>query len=373
MNWHPARDGQKTIIVKKERRLILQYHLSSTGLGNFSSGNVIDSEARFAFPFLHSITIISSVILGLFIYQATITKTLRTRCLNAIVQSSPVMAPACRGIADCHTPDYPCVPVLRTSNIPFLLIAKMAYTQHLDSGRARKRGRKGRKLPGEVLQRFKNLSSHSAELSGMNNRFGTWPACTRESVTAALWSRLPAFDGCAVSQNSWRRGAPAAPEMEGEKTTNKKQKQRFLCEADTWFWALPEPDVSPVVWPVVPCTERSKCCCPSTRAQSSAREKVQHNPMGKSSTTSLPGGSPSPAAPHDILPVETTSMGPSSGTTSVDEWVGGTISPSLCDPLSTSKPVLHPQVWLNGNSSLYPEMLMSVFGGFVVGKTDLHA
>lgn len=118
MNWHPAWDGQKTIIVQKERRLILQYHLSSTGLGNFSTGNVIDSEARFAFPFLHSITIISSVILGLFIYQATITKTLRTRCLNAIVQSSPVMAPACRGIADSHTPDYPCVPVLRPSNIP---------------------------------------------------------------------------------------------------------------------------------------------------------------------------------------------------------------------------------------------------------------
>lgn len=118
MNWHPAWDGQKTIIVKKERRLILQYHLSSTGLGNFSSGNVIDSEARFAFPFLHSITIISSVILGLFIYQATITKTLRTRCLNAIVQSSPAMAPACRGIADSHTPDYPWVPVFRTSNIP---------------------------------------------------------------------------------------------------------------------------------------------------------------------------------------------------------------------------------------------------------------
>lgn len=68
---------------RKERRLILQYHSSRTGLGNFSSGNVIDSEAGFAFPFLPSITIISSVILGLFIYQATITKKLRTRGLNA--------------------------------------------------------------------------------------------------------------------------------------------------------------------------------------------------------------------------------------------------------------------------------------------------
>lgn len=172
--------------MKKERRLILQYHLSSTGLGNFSSGNVIDSEARFAFPFLHSITIISSVILGLFIYQATITKTLRTRCLNAIVQSSPVMAPACRGIADSHTPDFPLYLCSEPAISPFLLIAKMAHAQPLPSGRARERHRKGRKLPGEVLQCFKNLSSHSAELSGMNNRFGTWPACTRESVTAAL-------------------------------------------------------------------------------------------------------------------------------------------------------------------------------------------
>lgn len=162
----------------------------------------------------------------------------------------------------------------------FLLIAKMAYAQPLASGRARERGRKGRKLPGEVLQCFKNLSSHSAELSGMNNRFGTWPACTRESVTAALWSGLPAFDGCAVSQNSWRRGNPAAPRRR-EKTTNKKQKQRFLCEADTRFWTLPEPDVSPAAWPVVPCTERSRHCCLSIRAQRSAREKMQHNPMEK--------------------------------------------------------------------------------------------
>lgn len=109
--------------MKKERRLILQYHLSSTGLGNFSSGNVIDSEAGFAFPFLHSITIISSVILGLFIYQATITKTLRTRCLNAVLQSIPVQALACRGAADSHTPDYPrvhvCMCVQKQQYSPF--------------------------------------------------------------------------------------------------------------------------------------------------------------------------------------------------------------------------------------------------------------
>lgn len=228
MNWHPAWDGQKTIIVKKERRLILQYHLSSTGLGNFSSGSVIDSEARFAFPFLHSITIISSVILGLFIYQAMITKTLRTRCLNAMVQSSPVMAPACRGIADSHTPAYPRVPVLRTSNIPFLFIAKMAHAQHLAGGWEGERGRKGRKLPGEVLQCFKSLSSQSAEHSGMNNRFGSWPACTRESVTAALWSGLAAFDGCAVSPNSWRRSAPAAPETDGRKQQTKSKSRGFF-------------------------------------------------------------------------------------------------------------------------------------------------
>lgn len=242
MNWHPAWDGQKTIIVKKERRLILQYHLSSTGLGNFSSGNVIDSEARFAFPFLHSITIISSVILGLFIYQATITKTLRTRCLNAIVQSSPGMAPACRGIADSHTPDFPCVPVLRTSNTPHFANCQNSTRSAPGFRQSEGRHRKGRKLPGEVLQCFENLSSHSAELSGMNNRFGTWPACTRESVTAALWSGLPAFDGCAVSQNSWRRGAPAAPETGGK---NNKQKAKAeaslwgrhgsgLCQSQTW-------------------------------------------------------------------------------------------------------------------------------------------
>lgn len=95
--------------MKGERRLILQYHPSSTGLGNFSSGNIIDSDAGFAFPFLHSITIISSVILGLFIYQATVTKTLRARRLNARLRRTAAQALACGGVADPPTPDHPCV------------------------------------------------------------------------------------------------------------------------------------------------------------------------------------------------------------------------------------------------------------------------
>lgn len=146
---------------------------------------------------------------------------------------------------DCwlpHTWLSPCTCAQKPAISPFLLIAKMARTQHLNSGRARERGRKGRKLPGEVLQCFKNLSSHSAELCGMNNRFGTWPACTRESVTAALLSRLPAFDGCGVSQNSWRRGAPAALETEGKKQQTKSKSRGFfvrqthgsgLCQSQT--------------------------------------------------------------------------------------------------------------------------------------------
>lgn len=85
---------------------------------------------------------------------------------------------------------------------------------------------KGRKLPGEVLQCFQNLSSHSAELSGMNNRFGTWPACTGEAVTAALRAGLPTFDGCAVSQNSWRRGALAACMRRRKKGKQTKSKSR---------------------------------------------------------------------------------------------------------------------------------------------------
>lgn len=89
---------------------------------------------------------------------------------------------------------------------------------------------KGRKLPGEVLQCFQNLSSHSAELSGMNNRFGTWPACTGEAVTAALRAGLPTFDGCAVSQNSWRRGALAAC-MRWRKKANK---QKARAEISLW-------------------------------------------------------------------------------------------------------------------------------------------
>lgn len=148
MNWHPAWDGQKTIIVKKERRLILQYHLSSAGLGNFSSGNVIDREAGFAFPFLHSITIISSVILGLFIYQATITKTPRTRCLNATPQSIAAQALAGRRSAGAPTPAYPsvCARVCSEATLfPSPLIVKMSHVWHAAWGREREWGSERKK------------------------------------------------------------------------------------------------------------------------------------------------------------------------------------------------------------------------------------
>lgn len=320
MNWHPAWDGQKTIIAKKERRLILQYHLSSAGLGNFSSGNVIDSEAGFAFPFLHSITIIRSVILGLFIYQATITKTLRTRCLNATVQSIAVQALVCRGIADSHTPDCPCVSVFRSNNIPPLLIAKMAHVLHLASGSVRESSRNSRKLHGKVLQCFKNLSSHSTELSQMNNRFGTWPACTGESVTAALWSGFPSFDGCAVSHNSWRRRAPAERlRWRGQKTTNRKQNKRFLCEADRRIWALPERDVSP-------------CSVACGALHQDTQILVPHGP---------------PINPK---------RGPGRRGSA---WNATPASPKLTE-----------YTW--GNFSFHPKMIVLVFGEFVAGKTDPH-
>lgn len=64
----------------------------------------------------------------------------------------------------------------------------------------------------------------------MNNRFGTWPACTGEAVTAALRAGLPTFDGCAVSQNSWRRGALAAC-MRWRKKANK---QKARAEISLW-------------------------------------------------------------------------------------------------------------------------------------------
>lgn len=139
-----------------------------------------------------------------------------------------------------------CVYVCSEATIfPFLLTAKVAHVLHLVWGRVRERGRKGRKLPGKVLRCFKNLSSHSAKLSRMNNRFGTWPACTGESVIAALWSGFPTFDGCAVSQNSWKRGAPAeCMRWRGKKKPQTKSK-KFLCEADTRIWALPAQDASP--------------------------------------------------------------------------------------------------------------------------------
>lgn len=143
---------------------------------------------------------------------------------------------------------------------------------------------KGRKLPGEVLLCFQNLSSHSAELSGMNNRFGTWPACTGEAVTAALRAGLPTFDGCAVSQNSWRRGTLAVCMRRRKKRqTNKKQEQRFLCEADTHIRALLERD-------------RSPC---STACGALHREKQllpPHSPL------SLPDEGCGEGAPHTVPP-----------------------------------------------------------------------
>lgn len=225
-------------------------------------------------------------------------------------------------------------------------MAKIAHAQHLAPGRARERGSKGRKLPGGVLQCFKNLSSRSAELSGRNNRFGTWPACSRESVTAALWSGLPVFDGCSVSQNSWRRGTPAAQETEGKTQQTKSQSRGFFVGQTQ----------RRVTCGVVPCTERNRHCCASSHSRRSAREKMQHNPMGKSSNSSLPGGSPSP---HGIFPAVTTSRGPSS----VDEWVGGHHKPITLSLSQHIKALWHYQGWLNGNSSLHPKMLVSVFGG----------
>lgn len=257
-----------------------------------------------------------------------------------------------------------CVYVCSEATIfPFLLFAKMAHILHLAWGRVRERGRKGRKLPAKVLQCFKNLSSHSAELSHVNNRFGTWPACTRESVTAALWSGFPTFDGCAVSQNSWRRGAPAeCMRWRGKKTTKSKRKDFFvsqthasgLCQSETRHLAA---------WPVAPYTETNRYLCPTAplHSQMRTREKVHHmqcNPRWRSSKSSLPvglssgfttscssqrhfsSGRPPPRAPPG--------MACHGSTNSLEEWVGGTASPSLSASQHIKEPYCTPKAdWMH--------------------------
>lgn len=165
----------------------------------------------------------------------------------------------------------------------------MAPVPHLAWDGLRERNRKGRKLPGEVLQRFKNLSSHSAEVSDANNRFGTWPACTGGSAAAALWSEFPTFDGCAVSRNSWRRGAPAECTSWGaEKTTREKEKKRFLCEADTHLGSARARRV--MAWGALHQNEQILLPTGPPHSQRRAREKVHHvqcNPRWRSGKSSI--------------------------------------------------------------------------------------
>lgn len=134
----------------------------------------MDSEAGFAFPFLHSITIISSVIFGLFIYQAMVTKTLGARCLNAAMAVCSVCS--CKQEEHCCScTGLPCsclcthtVCAERAVHLCELLKCH-TFSTWLEAERG-KEAEEGRKLPAEALQCFQALSSHSEELSGTTNK-----------------------------------------------------------------------------------------------------------------------------------------------------------------------------------------------------------
>lgn len=255
----------------------------------------------------------------------------------------------------------------------------MAHILHLAWGRVRERDRKGRKLPGKVLQCFKNLSSHSAELSCMNNRFGTWPACIGDSVTAALWSGFPTFDGCAVSQNSWRRGAPAeCMRWRGKKKNKQKAKEEIslwgrhthLGSAGTrrvtlwhglWHPTLRQTDISAPQAPLVPKWGPGRRCTMCNATPDG----------GPASAPSWWGSAvcpPPPAAPKGIFPARDHLLRPlqawacCSGTDSLEEWVGGTASPSLGASLSAhQRAIVLPQGWLNAPGATFHSTLRCLY------------
>lgn len=196
-----------------------------------------------------------------------------------------------------------------------------------------------------------------------------------------------------MSQNSWKRGTPAECMRWGKKTQQTKSKRRDFFVRQTHASGLCQSETCHLAsWPVMPCTEMNRYYCPTGPpcSQMRTREKVhhmQHNPRWRSSKSSLPvqlssgfttscsfhrhffSGRPPPQAPPG-----TACHG---GTNCLEEWVGGTGSPLLkCVSLSTSKshiapPRLSECTW--GNFSFHPEMLVSVLGEFVVGKTNPHA
>lgn len=168
---------------------------------------------------------------------------------------------------------------------------------------------KGRKLPGEVLLCFQNLSSHSAELSGMNNRFGTWPACTGEAVTAALRAGLPTFDGCAVSQNSWRRGTLAVCMRRRKKGKQTKSKSRDFFVRQTHTSGLCWSETGHLAArPAGPYTARNSSYRPTAPSHSQTRavERVHPTqcllPGGVLPLVGLSSGSEPPAAPEGDSP-----------------------------------------------------------------------
>lgn len=259
----------------------------------------------------------------------------------------------------------------------------MAPVPHLAWDGLRERNRKGRKLPGEVLQRFKNLSSHSAEVSDANNRFGTWPACTGGSATAALWSGFPTFDGCAVSRNSWRRGAPAECTSWGGKKQRGKRKRRDFFVRQTRIWALPERDAS---WPEVPYTKMNRYCCPQApltpkggpgRRCATCNATPDEGPARALSWWGSAMGLPPPAAPKGIFPLGNNLLGPLQAQQHQQPGrvgVGSTASPllSISQHIKSHSGPLQ-AVWMHLGQLFFPPWdACVVLGEFLVGKANPH-
>lgn len=198
----------------------------------------------------------------------------------------------------------------------------------------------------------------------MNNRFGTWPACTGEPVTAALWSGFPAFDGCVVSQNSWRRRTLAGRMRQ----RGKNNKQEAEEEISLWgsrhthlgsagarcgtlrhgLWSLrwDEQIALPHRTPSTPDEDQGGG---ASHAMQPQMEVQQELPLQWGSAV----GSPPSAAPKGIFAVGDHLLGPLQAWHAMaasTAWKSGKEAPQghrLGPLLAHQRAILHPQGWLN--------------------------
>lgn len=155
----------------------------------------MDSEAGFAFPFLHSITIISSVIFGLFIYQAMVTKTLgASECSNGSVQC--VLLQAGGALLPLHqTALRLLVHTQSVQNVLFTSVNLLKSTRSAfglrQSGGKRQRREENFLLKFSGASKLLQVSLKSSLVPPIRD-LAHWH---QGSVTVALQAGLPAPDG----------------------------------------------------------------------------------------------------------------------------------------------------------------------------------